>query len=164
MSHFWQIFNIFDQSFGWKWPSGAIVERKKKEFLHQNSALPIIFFKILQKARFSRIFQIRAFRKSERAEPRLGSNTSKKVLNITCHTMKLHNCHHATLSIIICFCMILHTHIKRNKLWEELKQLSFSMSKMSTGPHTYDVGWLWYLVQRLKLPHVQLEQASVTAC
>ena len=42
---------------------------KKLEFSHQKSALPMIFFKILQKAHISRIFQTRAFRKTERAEP-----------------------------------------------------------------------------------------------
>ena len=70
------------------------MERKNLEFSHQNSALPMIFFKILQKANIRRIFQIRAFRKTERAElsltspkaraktepnrtePRLGGNTN----------------------------------------------------------------------------------------
>ena len=60
---------------------GSHCGEKKLEFSHQNSALPMIFFKILQKARISRIFQTRAFRKTERAEPnraepRLGSNTT----------------------------------------------------------------------------------------
>ena len=75
---------------------GSNCGEKKLEFFHQKSALPMIFFKILQKARISRIFQIRAFWKTERAkpsqafwpkawaktkpnrgEPRLGSNTRK---------------------------------------------------------------------------------------
>ena len=47
---------------------GSNCGEKKLEFFHQKSALPMIFFKILQKARISRIFQIRAFRKTERAE------------------------------------------------------------------------------------------------
>ena len=92
--HFWQIFDIFDQSCGWKWPLKAIVESKTWNFSHQNSALPMIFFKILQKARISRIFQNTSFWKNwaSQAElfdqklepkpsqtepkPRLGSNTS----------------------------------------------------------------------------------------
>ena len=51
---------------------------KKLEFSHQKSALPMIFFKILQKARISRIFQIRAFRKTERAEPSFLTKSSSQ--------------------------------------------------------------------------------------
>ena len=48
---------------------GSNCGEKKLEFFHQKSALPMIFFKILQKARISRIFQIRAFGKTEQAKP-----------------------------------------------------------------------------------------------
>ena len=41
---------------------GSNCGEKKLEFFHQKSALPMIFFKILQKARISRIFQIRTAR------------------------------------------------------------------------------------------------------
>ena len=51
---------------------------KKLEFSHQNSALPMIFFKVLQKARISRNFQIRALRKTEQAEPSFLTKSSSQ--------------------------------------------------------------------------------------
>ena len=93
MSHFWQILNIFDQSFGWKWPSGAIVERKNWNFPIRTVLCQWSFSKFFKKlvlAEFfkyelleklsepSRAFWPKARAKTEqnRAEPRLGSNTS----------------------------------------------------------------------------------------
>ena len=93
LSNFWQILNIFDQSFGWKWPSGCIVERKNWNFPIRTGLCQWSFSKFFKKLVLAEFFKpelleklsepsrafwpkVRAKTERNRAEPRLGSNTS----------------------------------------------------------------------------------------